>query len=365
MSKKLIYIFDTNVILNDPYAIFTYDNSEIIIPQTVLTELDRLKTSRSDREVKFRGREFSRILFELSAFGSLNDGIELDNDSIVRVVIFEPSNEYPETLNNKNADDRILGSAWLLKKEHPEKKVILVTNDLNMLLKAQTFEIEVIQHEYRDKGLFQRFLERLNSKRFTLIWLLIPAFLASILVALWLFQVPSPIPGQRNVLTPISDPFQSYSTQEVQLVNQLQNDSDNADLWMQLGRVQLDWADKYQLENRAAEARVKYQDALTSFQSVQEIDPTNLKAINNLGSIYYVLGNHELALAEFRQVIGADNSFSDAHFNIAVILWRHRDLEGAKQSFLTYLEVDPRGVRANEAKNAIDEIENNLNSGAI
>ncbi len=365
MSKKLIYVFDTNVILNDPYAIFTYDNSEIVIPQTVLTELDRLKTSRSDREVKFRGREFSRLLFELSSYGSLNEGIELENESVVRVVAFEPSNDLPETLNNKNADDRILGSTWLLKRANLMKKVILVTNDLNMLLKAQTLEIDVMQHEYRDKGIFQRFMERLGSKRYTLIWLLVPVVLASILVVLWLFQVPSPIPGQRNALTPISDPFQSYSTQEVSLGNQIQNDLDNAALWMELGRVQFEWAERYLQENKAGEARVKYQDALNSFQNVVKIEPLNLKARNNIGSTYFVLGDHELALAVFKQVIEDDNTFSDAYANIGYIFQRHGDQKGALGAYRKYLEVDPRGARASEAKNAIDEIENNIGSDAI
>ena len=80
-----IYIFDTNVLLNDPHAIFAYAKAEVVIPQTVLSELDKLKTGRIDREVRFRGREFSRILFELSEYGPLTEGIPLDNDAVVRV----------------------------------------------------------------------------------------------------------------------------------------------------------------------------------------------------------------------------------------------------------------------------------------
>lgn len=362
MPQKQIYVFDTNVILNDPYAIFSYDDALIIVPQTVLTELDKLKLSRSDREVKFRGREFSRVLFELSEFGSLTDGIELDNDAIIKVIPFDPSKEIPETLNSKNSDDRILGSAWLLRQEYPDKEVTLISNDLNMLIKAQTLGIKVEQHEYKEKSPLRRFINQLSGRRVTMLWLLVPLVLLSLLLVLWLFNFSSPLPANRQVISPISDPFQTFSTQELSLINQLKKDRDNEQLWMQLGRVQLDWADSYQQENRVSEARIKYQDSLASFQRVVELNPENLKARNNLASIYFVLGNTELSISEYVRIIELDPKFSDAYFNLGVVLWRHRDLKGALRAFETYLEVAPEGERAQEAKKAIEELKAGIES---
>jgi hypothetical protein len=70
-------VLDTNVLLADPQALLAFPDAEVVIPETVLGELDKLKTSRVDPDLRFRGREVSRMLFELSEQGSLIDGVDL------------------------------------------------------------------------------------------------------------------------------------------------------------------------------------------------------------------------------------------------------------------------------------------------
>ena len=61
-----IVVLDTNVLLADPNSVLSFPRAEVVIPETVLGELDKLKTARVDPDLRFRGREVSRILFELS-----------------------------------------------------------------------------------------------------------------------------------------------------------------------------------------------------------------------------------------------------------------------------------------------------------
>ncbi len=68
-------VLDTNVLLGDPEILFAFPDAEAIIPETVLGELDKLKTSRADPDLRFRGRKVSRLLFDLSATGQRRDDL--------------------------------------------------------------------------------------------------------------------------------------------------------------------------------------------------------------------------------------------------------------------------------------------------
>jgi len=152
-----IVVLDTNVLLADPQALLSFPDAEVAIPETVLGELDKLKTSRVDPDLRFRGREVSRMMFELSDQGSLVEGVTLPDGGTLRVVPFEANGNVPEGLATRNADDRILATAWQIAQAAPkDAKVKLVTNDLNMLLKAQTLGITVERHGEGVEGSFTR-----------------------------------------------------------------------------------------------------------------------------------------------------------------------------------------------------------------
>ncbi len=139
-----VVILDTNVLLADPNSMLSFPRTEIVIPETVLGELDKLKTARVDQDLRFRGREVSRTLFELSEDGSLVDGVELpDGGGRLRVAPFDSDQPLPQGVSVRNADDRILATAYHIWSSSPDDEVTLVTNDLNMLLKAQTLGVPV------------------------------------------------------------------------------------------------------------------------------------------------------------------------------------------------------------------------------
>ena len=61
-------VIDTNVLLSDPGVIDRFRDTDVVIPEMVLAEIDKLKTARVDPDLRFRGRQISRALFELSEF---------------------------------------------------------------------------------------------------------------------------------------------------------------------------------------------------------------------------------------------------------------------------------------------------------
>ena len=107
-------VLDTNVLLADPGSLLGFPDADVVIPETVLGELDKLKTSRVDPDLRFRGREVSRILFDLSEQGSLIDGVDLPDGGRLRVAPLDSEGQLPEGLATRNADDRILAVAYQL-----------------------------------------------------------------------------------------------------------------------------------------------------------------------------------------------------------------------------------------------------------
>ena len=103
-----IYVLDTNVLLDDPTAIFDYEEHEIIIPLAVVEELDNQKRKTSD--IGYNARETSRILDELRLKGRLNEGIELENGSILKIVI--DKKEKSNRGGRKQAESK--PKAWLI-----------------------------------------------------------------------------------------------------------------------------------------------------------------------------------------------------------------------------------------------------------
>ena len=79
------YILDTTVLLYDPNALFAFAENNVIIPITVIEEIDRFKNDMS--EVGRNARQTSRILDKLRMKGSLSSGVKLDNGGLLSVKI--------------------------------------------------------------------------------------------------------------------------------------------------------------------------------------------------------------------------------------------------------------------------------------
>lgn len=350
---RTIIVIDTNVLLSDPNALFVYADAEIVIPQIVLSELDKIKVARNDREVRWRGREISRILFDLSSYGDLTGGIALDNNAFVRVAPYVAEG-FPENLSPKNADDRIVGCALQAIKQHPDARVVLLTNDLNMLLKAQTLGIEVQRHKHQFKlGIWRRFKGKLGSKRLSLGWVSVPIILLAIFAGLWLY-VPSPLPVTAG--SPVIE-TSSFALKEVEFLNSLKSNPGDFHGWFQLGQLYLNWAQQLQSNADLEGAKQKLNAGVDAFKHALALDPENAAARTYLGNTYYFLGNKAEAVSQYVQAISYDPNYALAHFDLGYTLLNDaRDTEGAAKQFEAYLKLEPAGANSAYARQKLEEI---------
>lgn len=129
-----IYVLDTNVVLHDPQAIFSFEDNQVIIPMIVLEEVDQQK-KRQD-SVGRNARVFSRYLDELREDNKLSEGAELKNGGLLKAEITVPElTRLPSLFDETKADNFILETA-LKVEEKTDKPVILVSKDINMRIKA-------------------------------------------------------------------------------------------------------------------------------------------------------------------------------------------------------------------------------------
>jgi len=133
MTKK-IYVLDTSVYLTDANSIHSFENNDIVIPLKVLEEIDKHK-KRQDA-VGSNARQIIRTLDTLRAEGNLHKGVRLDKrKGIVSTKTFDPI-DIPEGFEVGVPDNEIIGTALTEKKNKPNKKVIVVSNDIMMRVKC-------------------------------------------------------------------------------------------------------------------------------------------------------------------------------------------------------------------------------------
>ena len=83
-KEKKIFVLDTNVILHNYKAIYTFEENDIVLPITVLEEIDNFK--KGSNEINFHAREFSRELDKIAGDGLFNKGVEIDNSFCLMIV---------------------------------------------------------------------------------------------------------------------------------------------------------------------------------------------------------------------------------------------------------------------------------------
>ncbi|MDF2814325.1 MAG: hypothetical protein K0Q81_525, partial [Paenibacillus sp.] len=136
---RKIYVLDTNVLLQDPNAIFAFEDNEVIIPAIVLEEIDTKK--RNADEIGRNARYVSRLMDGLREKGRLHDGIELDQGGSVKVELNHRSfMRMQEVFGEITNDNRILAVALNYHQEEQSKEnprpVTLVSKDTLVRIKA-------------------------------------------------------------------------------------------------------------------------------------------------------------------------------------------------------------------------------------
>lgn len=139
-KEKKIFVLDTSVIIYEHNSILNFAEHDIGIPITVLEELDNFKKGNDTKN--FEAREFIRLIDKLAKDHMLHhwnplNGKTKGNFKVLMDTGGVGSLDANKVFNEDKADHRILNSALLLQKEEKGRKVILVSKDVNLRLKAK------------------------------------------------------------------------------------------------------------------------------------------------------------------------------------------------------------------------------------
>jgi PhoH-like ATPase len=162
-SGRKIFVLDTSVILYDFNALQSFQEHDVAIPITVLEELDQFKKGNS--VLNLQAREFIRQLDTLSGRSLLGTWIPLDGPTRGRFRVLteeDGSVDAATAFGARKADHRILNAALALARAEAKRKVILVSKDINLRLKAralnlpaedyETVKIKDVDHLYKGKA---------------------------------------------------------------------------------------------------------------------------------------------------------------------------------------------------------------------
>jgi len=143
---KKTFVLDTNVLLHDPQALFSFEDNDLVIPMTVIEELDRFKKELS--ETGRNARQFSRIIDGLRTKAKLVEGVALETGGHLRVDLYTEAHlkGLPPELRTDHGDNRILAVA-LDVKSRSASPVVFVTKDINLRIKADVVGLTAEDYE--------------------------------------------------------------------------------------------------------------------------------------------------------------------------------------------------------------------------
>jgi PhoH-like ATPase len=148
---KKYFVLDTNVLIHDPDAILNFADNDVILPITVIEELDKLK--KGNGEIPYSARRSLRLIDSFRETGNLSAGVVMPSGGLLRVVMDEGMH-LPKTTN----DNRIISAAVSYSnREVPSQPVILVSKDTSVRIKADALGL-VTQDYLKDKTtVFQKY----------------------------------------------------------------------------------------------------------------------------------------------------------------------------------------------------------------
>lgn len=136
------FVLDTNVLIHDPLSYLSFKNSQVVLPITVIEELDAFKRNNDERGRA--ARFISRQLNALRTSGKLSEGVRLPNGGVLKVVI-GPSQDVELPFVVPKPDNRILGLALELSKKG--ERVVFITKDINLRIKAEVLGLDAQDYE--------------------------------------------------------------------------------------------------------------------------------------------------------------------------------------------------------------------------
>lgn len=178
LRTKKIFIPDTNVILFSSTCIYKFEEHDVVLPIQVIGELDNFKKGYD--EINYNAREFCRIIDEISDEQIFNGGIKIgENLGLLKIALkreWHPT--VAENLRDQKVDDEIINIAYWLKEECKDTKVIIVSKDVNLRLKAKSLgiiaedflsetvqDLNILYPETRTLSVKPKFLDQIFSEK--------------------------------------------------------------------------------------------------------------------------------------------------------------------------------------------------------
>ncbi len=160
------YVLDTNVLLHDPTAVTAFNEHRVVIPMTVLEELDHIKDRRDktvSREARIAIGIIDRVV-DSAGPQQIQEGVEIPGSGLDgrlgALAIFpdqlladDPGIPFLDVNQDQANDNRIINVALRLQAQNPDEFVCLVTKDINMRIKAKGSGLLHVEDYRRDRVL--------------------------------------------------------------------------------------------------------------------------------------------------------------------------------------------------------------------
>ncbi len=146
-GNKKVFVIDTNVILHDYMCIYNFQENDVVIPIVCLEELDKFK--KGNDEINFNAREFTRELDSISGDDLFDKGISLgDHAGKLFIETGKPfSDEFKKSFPEPSGDHRILAITDYLRNKYSTIKVVFISKDINLRMKAKSIGILAQDYE--------------------------------------------------------------------------------------------------------------------------------------------------------------------------------------------------------------------------
>jgi len=146
VNGRKIFVIDTNVVLYDYRCIYSFEDNNVVIPITLLEEIDKFK--RGSEIINYNAREFTRELDWLIGDRFLGEGAQLPGGGLLVISTNTSRNEYLRGIFwEDKPDHRILATAYNLAAEFGWDRVVLVTKDINLRMKGKSIGLRAEDYE--------------------------------------------------------------------------------------------------------------------------------------------------------------------------------------------------------------------------
>lgn len=148
VKEKKIFVLDTSVIIYDHMAVKNFKEHDVVIPITVLEELDNFKKGNDTKN--FAAREFTRYIDKISIGNTLQDWININGKGhgMIKIEMHTSSKTDAEKIfGERKGDHRILNTAMYVAEQYPKRKVVMVTKDINLRIKAKSLKLTAEDYE--------------------------------------------------------------------------------------------------------------------------------------------------------------------------------------------------------------------------